>query len=94
MCNSATVCISYAQVSVNPTSHVMARMGTDFTYKGAHTWFVNLDRLIKHINERVRVAFARPLSRSLSCPFFCLFQLLSDAHRSPFHFSVHRFIDR
>lgn len=28
-------------------------MGEDFHYQNAHTWFKNLDKLIKHVNERV-----------------------------------------
>ena len=32
------------------TNHLLVTMGEDFQYQAAHSWFLNLDRLIRHIN--------------------------------------------
>uniref|UniRef100_A0A0K8SVP2 Alpha-mannosidase n=1 Tax=Lygus hesperus TaxID=30085 RepID=A0A0K8SVP2_LYGHE len=34
------------------TNHVQLTMGGDFHYMVASSWFVNLDKIIKHVNER------------------------------------------
>lgn len=36
------------------TEHVLVTMGADFTYQAADTWFKNMDKLIRHVNARVR----------------------------------------
>lgn len=42
-----------AQASDYATNHIMLTMGSDFQYKNADQWFVNLDKLIKYVNEAV-----------------------------------------
>jgi lysosomal alpha-mannosidase len=39
-----------AQASDYATNHIMLTMGSDFQYKNADQWFVNLDKLIKYVN--------------------------------------------
>ncbi|ODN03792.1 Lysosomal alpha-mannosidase, partial [Orchesella cincta] len=34
------------------TNHTLMTMGSDFHYMAAHTWFKNLDKLIKYVNMR------------------------------------------
>ena len=33
------------------TNNIMLTMGMDFNYQAAHAWFMNLDKLIKHVPE-------------------------------------------
>ena len=35
------------------TNHVAITTGMDFHYTAAHAWFMNLDKLIKYINEKM-----------------------------------------
>ena len=35
------------------TNHIMVTMGSDFHYSNANTWYKNLDKLIKYVNELV-----------------------------------------
>ena len=37
------------------TNHLIVTMGSDFNYQAAHNWYKNLDKLIYHVNKRVRV---------------------------------------
>ena len=39
-----------AQSASYRTNHLLVTMGEDFQYQAAHSWFLNLDRLIRHIN--------------------------------------------
>merc|ERR1719153_640363 len=34
------------------TNHIILTMGEDFQYQAAHSWFLNLDRMIRHLNRR------------------------------------------
>ena len=34
------------------TNHIIVTMGEDFQFQAAHSWFMNLDRMIQHINGR------------------------------------------
>lgn len=34
------------------TDHVLFTMGDDFNYQNAHSWYLNLDKLIYYVNER------------------------------------------
>ena len=34
------------------TNHIILTMGEDFQYQAAHSWFMNLDRMLKHFNLR------------------------------------------
>ncbi|KAK7113101.1 lysosomal alpha-mannosidase-like [Littorina saxatilis] len=34
------------------TNHLITTMGSDFEYQAAHNWYLNLDKLIKHVNAR------------------------------------------
>lgn len=36
------------------TDHLIMTMGSDFQYGNANTWYKNLDKLIKYVNEQVR----------------------------------------
>ena len=42
------------------TNHIMMTMGSDFQYQNARVNFKNYDKLIRYVNERVRVR-VRPL---------------------------------
>ena len=33
------------------TNHILVTMGEDFQYQAAHTWFMNIDKLILYINS-------------------------------------------
>ena len=33
------------------TNHIILTMGSDFQYENALRWFINLDKLIKYVNE-------------------------------------------
>ena len=33
------------------TNHILVTMGEDFQYQAAHTWFINIDKLIAHFNK-------------------------------------------
>eukprot|EP00928_Gymnodinium_smaydae_P071618 TRINITY_DN55154_c0_g1_i1.p1 TRINITY_DN55154_c0_g1~~TRINITY_DN55154_c0_g1_i1.p1 ORF type:complete len:1000 (-),score=187.82 TRINITY_DN55154_c0_g1_i1:255-3206(-) len=43
-------------------NNIMWTMGSDFQYEDAASWFVNLDRIIKHVNEdgRVMATYSTP----------------------------------
>ncbi|XP_046584534.1 lysosomal alpha-mannosidase-like isoform X4 [Haliotis rubra] len=34
------------------TDHIIMTMGSDFQYSNAHTWFKNLDKLLRYVNEQ------------------------------------------
>uniref|UniRef100_A0A8C4Q1D9 Alpha-mannosidase n=2 Tax=Eptatretus burgeri TaxID=7764 RepID=A0A8C4Q1D9_EPTBU len=34
------------------TNHIIMTMGSDFQYENANVWFKNMDKLIKHVNEK------------------------------------------
>ncbi|XP_071107458.1 lysosomal alpha-mannosidase-like [Haliotis cracherodii] len=34
------------------TNHIMMTMGSDFLYSNAHTWYKNLDKLIRYVNQQ------------------------------------------
>ena len=46
------------------TNHIVMTMGSDFHYENAALWFKNLDKLIGHVNARVRGPIV-----SLLCPY-------------------------
>jgi len=46
---------SLTQASVYRTNNIMFTMGTDFNYRNANTWYKNLDKLIKYVNQDGRV---------------------------------------
>ena len=46
------------------TNHIVMTMGSDFHYENAALWFKNLDKLIGHVNARVRGPVV-----SLLCPY-------------------------
>ena len=33
------------------TNHILVTMGEDFQYQAAHSWFMNIDKLIRYINS-------------------------------------------
>ncbi|CAL8126674.1 unnamed protein product [Orchesella dallaii] len=77
--------INIAQEWAEPydTGHVLMTMGSDFQYMAAHTWYKNLDKLIKYVNRkqisnssRVNVLYSTP-----SC-------YLKEVHRSKRPLSV------
>ena len=35
--------------------HVMLMMGTDFAYQEANIYYTNMDKLIKHVNEKTAI---------------------------------------
>lgn len=43
------------QANMTRGEHIMWTMGSDFNYDRAETWFINLDRLIKAVNEDGRM---------------------------------------
>lgn len=47
------------------SNHIMLTMGGDFHYSNANAWFTNLDKLIKHVNERVSFRFQPILHMSI-----------------------------
>ncbi|XP_022084551.1 lysosomal alpha-mannosidase-like [Acanthaster planci] len=47
---SKFVLLAKVQNSVYGTNHIMFTMGSDFQYSDAHTWYKNLDKLIKYVN--------------------------------------------
>ena len=40
-----------AQASHYKTNHILLTMGGDFQYENANTWYKNLDKLIRYVNE-------------------------------------------
>ena len=45
------------------TNNIMLTMGMDFHYQAAHAWFMNLDRLIKHVNDQdlgIKIFYSTP----------------------------------
>ncbi|CAB3399154.1 unnamed protein product [Caenorhabditis bovis] len=52
------------QAAVQETNQIMLLMGSDFQYTNANTWYINLDKLIKHVNARtakkVKVIYSTP----------------------------------
>lgn len=58
--------IAERQATSYATNHIIMTMGNDFNYQNAHTWYKNLDKLIKHVNEkqnngsRVNVFYSTP----------------------------------
>lgn len=59
------VSVARSYASNYATKNVMFPMGTDFQFQGAHSWFKNIDKLIKHVNENsekygVRVFYSTP----------------------------------
>ncbi|XP_035227790.1 lysosomal alpha-mannosidase-like isoform X2 [Stegodyphus dumicola] len=65
--------IAESQSQFYATNHIVMTMGNDFNYQNAATWFKNLDKLIKHVNEkqkngsRVNVFYSTP-----SCYLYAL----------------------
>ena len=43
---------AYEQSKYYQTNNVLLTMGEDFQYQAAHTWFMNLDKIINYINNR------------------------------------------
>ncbi|KAK0161282.1 hypothetical protein PV327_009769 [Microctonus hyperodae] len=58
--------VAYCQVQANSynTNNIIITMGQDFNYQNAHTWFTNLDKLIKYTNKlygsKVNVFYSTP----------------------------------
>ncbi|KAF1747844.1 hypothetical protein GCK72_024310 [Caenorhabditis remanei] len=52
------------QAAHQKTNQVMLLMGSDFQYTNANSWYVNLDKLIKHMktysSENIRVIYSTP----------------------------------
>ncbi|KAK0403102.1 hypothetical protein QR680_016716 [Steinernema hermaphroditum] len=52
------------QRSAQRHNHIMLLMGSDFQYSNANTWYTNLDKLIKYVNEKangtVKVFYSTP----------------------------------
>jgi len=51
------------QATIYRTNNVIVPMGEDFQYQAAHSWFINLDKLIKHTNsmdDDVNVFYSTP----------------------------------
>ncbi|CAC5389067.1 MAN2B1 [Mytilus coruscus] len=46
--------IRYAQLQAShyATNNIIMTMGSDFNYQNVHTWFKNMDKLIKYVNQR------------------------------------------
>ncbi|XP_076073575.1 lysosomal alpha-mannosidase-like [Mytilus galloprovincialis] len=46
--------IRYAELQAfhYATNNIIMTMGSDFNYQNAHTWFKNMDKLIKYVNQR------------------------------------------
>lgn len=48
-------------------------MGSDFQYQNAHTWYKNLDKLIKYVNQQVSYGntyfHQMPSVSTSQCPF-------------------------
>lgn len=71
--------IAEDQAKVYATNHIVMTMGNDFNYQNAATWYKNLDKLIKHVNEkqtngsRVNVFYSTPS---------CYLQSLNQANQS------------
>ncbi|XP_063226460.1 lysosomal alpha-mannosidase-like isoform X2 [Bacillus rossius redtenbacheri] len=69
--------VSYAakQAVSYTTNHIAVTMGEDFNYQDAHTWFNNLDRLVKYVNQRedsgLNVVYSTPS---------CYLKALNDAN--------------
>ncbi|GBN36329.1 Lysosomal alpha-mannosidase [Araneus ventricosus] len=71
--------IAENQAKSYATNHIVMTMGNDFNYQNAATWFKNLDKLIKHVNEkqsngsRVNVFYSTPS---------CYLQALNQANQT------------
>lgn len=51
------------QAQMYKTNDLIHTMGSDFQYQNALTWYINLDRLIKHVHERnssINVFYSTP----------------------------------
>ena len=46
---------AYEQSNYYQTNNVLVTMGEDFHYQAAHTWFMNLDKIINYINSKQNV---------------------------------------
>nr|CAB3263606.1 lysosomal alpha-mannosidase-like [Phallusia mammillata] len=58
------------------TNHIMMTMGSDFQYSNAHTWYKNLDKLIKYVNaanKNITVFYSTP-----SCYLYALNEVNED----------------
>ncbi|GIY01661.1 lysosomal alpha-mannosidase, partial [Caerostris darwini] len=71
--------IAENQAKLYATNHIVMTMGNDFNYQNAATWFKNLDKLIKYVNEkqsngsRVNVFYSTPS---------CYLQALNQANQT------------
>ncbi|KAJ1295938.1 hypothetical protein BS78_01G260800 [Paspalum vaginatum] len=56
------VAAAIAQANVTRTNHIMWTMGNDFNYQYAESWFLNMDKLIEHVNKdgRVHALYSTP----------------------------------
>ncbi|PAV85017.1 hypothetical protein WR25_04468 [Diploscapter pachys] len=53
----------YKQANAQMTNNIMLLMGSDFHYTDANMWYVNMDKIIQHVNERninVTVFYSTP----------------------------------
>ena len=61
------------QAKYYKSNHIMLTMGMDFHYQAAHAWFMNLDKLISHVNQlqtngsNVHVFYSTPHATSSPC---------------------------
>ncbi|KAJ0743279.1 putative alpha-mannosidase [Helianthus annuus] len=56
------VIAALSQANITRTNHVMWKMGTDFKYQYAESWFQNMDKFIHYVNKdgRVNALYSTP----------------------------------